>query len=436
MDDPEPPVRGRVRRAPARPTPARLRRGAVRRPGRHAHRPVGPVRPRWAAGRTTGCPPTLQGRVAADGPRTWRCWRWWSRPPSRSTAGGRCARRARRVLPVAAPVRLALVAAADAGGCAGGLVRPGAARAATAAGSARDAGGSIVVDVAGKVRRPGIATLPLGSRVVDALEAAGGPGPGSTSARSTWPGCWPTASRSWSGCRAARVAASAAGADAGGGLEPRRRWSTSTPRRQAELETLPGVGPVTAQAILTWRTEQRRLHRRSTSCSRSTASATRRSPRSRRSSRSDAGAAAAATPRGRGRPTCGRSVLGGVAPGPAALAASGCRGGPGWSCVVLAAVALSAPAAGAGGRCGRCWPACWRLRGRRRRPCCGSRPTGAARSAALAARAAPSVTVAGAGDRRTRCCGAGGSGRSCSPGCRCPRSSAAGAGYGPACRCW
>ena len=31
-----------------------------------------------------------------------------------------------------------------------------------------------MVDVAGKVRRPGIATLPAGSRVVDALRAAGG----------------------------------------------------------------------------------------------------------------------------------------------------------------------------------------------------------------------------------------------------------------------
>jgi competence protein ComEA len=33
---------------------------------------------------------------------------------------------------------------------------------------------TVVVDVAGKVRRPGVVTLPLGSRVVDALKAAGG----------------------------------------------------------------------------------------------------------------------------------------------------------------------------------------------------------------------------------------------------------------------
>ena len=38
--------------------------------------------------------------------------------------------------------------------------------------------GTVTVDVAGKVRRPGIAVLDAGSRVVDALEAAGGARPG------------------------------------------------------------------------------------------------------------------------------------------------------------------------------------------------------------------------------------------------------------------
>ena len=41
-------------------------------------------------------------------------------------------------------------------------------------GSPSGGGGSVTVDVAGKVRRPGIAVLDAGSRVVDALEAAGG----------------------------------------------------------------------------------------------------------------------------------------------------------------------------------------------------------------------------------------------------------------------
>ena len=48
--------------------------------------------------------------------------------------------------------------------------------AATAASAA--ATGQVVVDVAGKVRRPGIVTLPAGSRVQDAIRRAGGPRPG------------------------------------------------------------------------------------------------------------------------------------------------------------------------------------------------------------------------------------------------------------------
>ncbi|WP_309485426.1 SLBB domain-containing protein [Streptomyces sp. WELS2] len=47
------------------------------------------------------------------------------------------------------------------------------------AGSASAApGGEIVVDVGGKVRKPGILRLPSGARVADALRAAGGVRPG------------------------------------------------------------------------------------------------------------------------------------------------------------------------------------------------------------------------------------------------------------------
>ncbi|CAB4925465.1 unannotated protein [freshwater metagenome] len=50
----------------------------------------------------------------------------------------------------------------------------GAAEGSEATGHGTEEAGEVVVDVAGKVRRPGIAVLPVGSRVVDALEAAGG----------------------------------------------------------------------------------------------------------------------------------------------------------------------------------------------------------------------------------------------------------------------
>jgi competence protein ComEA len=122
-------------------------------------------------------------------------------------------------------------------------------------GAAASPSGTIVVDVAGKVRRPGIATLPLGSRVVDALEAAGGARPGVrlgtlnlarvlTDGEQVVVGVPPLPG----------VAASAA--DAPGavpdGTTPMVNLNSAT---QAQLEELPGVGPVTAQSILAFRSE-------------------------------------------------------------------------------------------------------------------------------------------------------------------------------------
>lgn len=111
--------------------------------------------------------------------------------------------------------------------------------------------GQVVVDVAGKVRRPGIVTLPAGSRVQDAIRRAGGPRPGVmlTSlnlarqlvdgeqvlvGQPVVPGVAPRA---------------AAGSPAAGALVNLNAAGLS------ELDTLPGVGPVTAQKILDWRTE-------------------------------------------------------------------------------------------------------------------------------------------------------------------------------------
>lgn len=122
-------------------------------------------------------------------------------------------------------------------------------------------GGRVTVDVAGKVRRPSVVTLPAGSRVVDALERAGGavrgvdlsplnlarvlvdgeqvlvgapgggvalPPPGST---------------------AAPPAVSGAPATAPSALVDLNTADAAT------LETLPEVGPVTAAAIMAWREE-------------------------------------------------------------------------------------------------------------------------------------------------------------------------------------
>ncbi|MCY4725802.1 ComEA family DNA-binding protein [Nocardioides sp. STR2] len=110
-------------------------------------------------------------------------------------------------------------------------------------------GEDLVVDVAGKVRRPGIAVLPAGSRVVDALQAAGGArrGVDLTALNLARPvvdgeqilvGVAP----------AAGVAGTVDSAAPGGAALVNLNTAD-----QAALDTLPGVGPVTADAILAWR---------------------------------------------------------------------------------------------------------------------------------------------------------------------------------------
>jgi competence protein ComEA len=109
----------------------------------------------------------------------------------------------------------------------------------------------VVVDVTGKVRRPGIVVLRQGARVVDALRAAGGARPGVD----------------LSGLNLARVLAdgeqvavgSPAGAIATGPVSasgaPMTGMVDLNTADETTLESLPEVGPVTAQAIITWRTE-------------------------------------------------------------------------------------------------------------------------------------------------------------------------------------
>ena len=124
--------------------------------------------------------------------------------------------------------------------------------------------GDVVVAVAGKVHRPGLVRLPAGSRVDDAVRAAGGvlpgvdagllnlarklvdgeqvlvgvdPPPGAVQPVVPGPGAPPAAS---------------AADPAGGPLDLNQATV-------GDLDALPGIGPVLAQRIVEWRTEHGRF---------------------------------------------------------------------------------------------------------------------------------------------------------------------------------
>jgi competence protein ComEA len=132
---------------------------------------------------------------------------------------------------------------------------PGSAPAAAETPSVSPSPETILVDVAGWVRRPGVYEFHTGDRIVDAVEAAGGARPGAALetlnlAAPLTDGTQVLVLKAASGVGVAPGAIPAAGSGTGSvGSLVNINAATAT-----ELEALPGVGEVIAQRIVDYRT--------------------------------------------------------------------------------------------------------------------------------------------------------------------------------------
>ena len=135
------------------------------------------------------------------------------------------------------------------------------------AGGAAAAAVVVVVHVVGHVRRPGVRSLPLGSRVADAVEAAGGATSKADLSRLNLARVLVDGEQVRVPARGDPVDPGGAGGagttggsggvgSAGGASGAKVSLNTAD---LTTLDTLPGVGPVLAQRILDWRTAHGRF---------------------------------------------------------------------------------------------------------------------------------------------------------------------------------
>jgi competence protein ComEA len=109
---------------------------------------------------------------------------------------------------------------------------------------------TVVVSVVGQVVRPGLVTLPSGARVADAIAAAGGLLPAADPASVNLAAVVADGEQLAVGVPGPAAAAPAAGSAAAGGLVDLNTAGV------AELDALPGIGPVLAQRIVDHRTQR------------------------------------------------------------------------------------------------------------------------------------------------------------------------------------
>lgn len=113
---------------------------------------------------------------------------------------------------------------------------------------------TLVVDVEGAVLRPGVIELPAGSRVADAVEAAGGYGPeadlAAAAAQVNLAAVLRDGQQIVVPIMGVQPASGGPGAGGAGGLVD---LNSASPEA---LDALPGIGPVTVQKIVAARAEQ------------------------------------------------------------------------------------------------------------------------------------------------------------------------------------
>ena len=110
-------------------------------------------------------------------------------------------------------------------------------------------GGDVVVDVTGAVRRPGVYRLPAGARVLDAVTRAGGPAGGALLEAIN------RAARLVDGQQVVVPRRAAAGSSMSGayGTGPETAPISLGSATVEQLDTIDGIGPVTAQKIVEFR---------------------------------------------------------------------------------------------------------------------------------------------------------------------------------------
>ncbi|MCO5992435.1 ComEA family DNA-binding protein [Actinoallomurus rhizosphaericola] len=159
---------------------------------------------------------------------------WWSRPEAQPVPAAVVSPAAHRAAP------------AGASSPAPGL--------STASAPPAVSGSPVLVDVGGKVRRPGVVSLPAGARVIDAIKAAGGVRPGARTGTLNLARRVVDGEQILVGVDATPAPAIAPGAPSGAASPGGVPLDLNT-ASAAQLDQLPGVGPVLAQRIVDYRTQ-------------------------------------------------------------------------------------------------------------------------------------------------------------------------------------